>query len=164
MSIQTFITLLCLILIIGCRDPCYYNNYRNITNYNINPQITLKSGIKVDDPENELDLIYLNKLTNELEKCSNLNIKRECLTIKVPPDWKISTCSGEEIFPCNMPVKVCEDKDLILTEDCPCSCRAIIQHENTIIVTPNLKLYNAELIRMITGENNPWLLDIKHCY
>lgn len=112
----------------------------------------------------ELDQEELDRQTASLEECLEISIERECLTVKVAPDWYISPCSGQEIFPCAMPKEVCLNKGLTEEdlERCPCSCRAIIQDENTIIVTPNLFLYRGELARMVTGVNNPWR-DYSHC-
>jgi hypothetical protein len=145
--------------LISC-DYCYWNGYMNITSYVVNPTTMTEGGIRVDDPEEQLDLDELDRQTDSLEECLGMTIERDCLTVKVAPDWYISECSGQELFPCEMPDSVCLSPDKGLTEEdlerCPCNCRAIIQDETTVIVTPNLLLYRGELARMVTGENNPW--------
>jgi hypothetical protein len=155
--------MLAILTLTGC-NTCYRNGYGNITSYEVDPAIITAGGIRVDDPLRELDLEELDRQTDFLEDCLEIPIERDCLTVKVAPDWYISPCSGQELFPCEMPEQVCLDKEL--TEEdlevCPCSCRAIIQDETTVVVTPNLLLYRGELARMITGENNPWP-NYSHC-
>ncbi len=157
------IGLILLTQIYGCTDPCYNNHYLDITTYDISQNLSTTNGIKVDDPQRELDLAELDRQTTSLEECLRITVNRQCLIVKVAPDWYTSPCSGQQLFPCDIPISVCEDKGITLTEECPCNCRAIIQNENTIIVTPDLLLYRAELARMVTGVNNPWVPTLSHC-
>lgn len=150
-------------LLLTCQEPCYYNSYLSITEYEEDIDLQTAKGIQVTSNNQEIDLIEIDRQVDALENCLNQSIRRECFRILVAPDWYISKCSGQELFPCRMPIKVCEDKDIIITEECPCNCRAIIQDENIIIVTPNLYLLRAELARMVTGINNPWIPPIGSC-
>jgi len=149
--------------LLTCQDNCYRNGYMNITDYEVSTNLVTEKGIRVDDPLFQLDLAELDRQTDALEACLEISIRRECLTVKVAPDWYISPCSDQQLFPCDINPQVCEDKGVILTEECPCNCRAMIQNETTIIVTPNLYIYRGELARMITGINNPWAEGFSHC-
>jgi hypothetical protein len=120
-------------------------------------------GIRVDSSGEQIDLTELDRQTNMLEDCLGIPVNTDCITVKVAPDWYISPCSGQQLFPCNVDDQLCLDKGVELTEECQCNCRAIIQDENTIIVTPDLYLYRTELARMITGINNPWIEGVSHC-
>lgn len=158
--------LLCLVLLTTCvTPPCYHNNYLNITDYQVHVDSITPHGIKVDSSGEEVDLREIDRQVDALEECLETSIQRTCLRIKVAPDWYISECSGQQLFPCDINDQVCLDKGL--TEEdleiCPCNCRATIQDENTIIVTPDLRLLRGELARMITGINNPWIPEISPC-
>jgi hypothetical protein len=154
----------CIILVLtlflfNCPDEnCYPNNYPNITSYEINITNTTNTGINIDDPLEEIDIEELERQTSALEECLGVTIDRNCLLVKVAPDWYISPCSGNQLFPCNINIQECLDKGLTLEdlEECPCNCRARIQDNNIIIVTPDLLIYRGELARMVLGVNNPW--------
>jgi hypothetical protein len=109
----------------------------------------------------------LDGQTEALETCLGVAIRRDWYSVYVPPDWYVSTCSGEQLVPSRMPCSLCRAKGLVIpdeccgqvrpTEACPCVCnaRAILQGD-TVITAPNLKLYRAELVRLVTGAGNPW--------
>ncbi|MDD4476965.1 MAG: hypothetical protein PHY40_02290 [Patescibacteria group bacterium] len=151
----------------GCRclhDGCYWSNYSSITDYDVNPDILSPSGILVDTSGFEVDLEELDKQIADLETCLRIPVRRNCLTVKIADDWYQSVCSGQQLFPCNIDSQICYDKDVEPTAECPCACRSMVQNENTIITTPNLYLFRAELARMITGENNIWVIpEITKC-
>jgi len=160
------IVLLGSLLLICCNNPCYYNSYADVTNYKIFLNRTTASGIRVDDLEEEISLEEIDQRTRELEACLQITIDRRCITVLIPHDWYISECSGEQLFPCFVKDSLCEEKmraegmsneqiEIILAK-CPCACRATIQNEEIIVTAPNLKLYKAELARMVTGVNDPW--------
>jgi hypothetical protein len=96
---------------------------------------------------------------------SDISVRRGCLIVKIAPDWNVSSCSEEymEVFPCDMPAEVCENKGLEVTEECPCRCRSTIQDENIVVTTPDLRLFRGELARMMTGCNNPWFRPVSRC-
>ncbi len=88
---------------------------------------------------------------------------RSCLQVRLAPDWYVSKCSGEQLFPCSVPYASCAQKGLTPNKECPCACRAMIQDDTMIIVTPNLKLYPAYLTTLLTGCNNPWTPSLAKC-
>jgi hypothetical protein len=156
----------------GCQEPCYFNHYANVTDYPASPDAQTPEGIAVRTNGQEVDLEKIDALTDYVESCLGIPVNRDCLKVVVPNDWFLS-CNkqnGEfqQVFPCRINPQVCADKGLIINPDCvpgqlpneicpcPCSCRATIQDENVVITAPNLYLYSAELIRMVTGVNNIW--------
>jgi hypothetical protein len=156
----------------SCNDNCYYNYYANVTDYKVDAETkTPVLAIPVMTNGFDVDLTKIDEIIFSVENCLSVKLKRECLEDVIPPDWYISYCvnpEGEELFPCRVDPQVCADKGLPIDPDCvpgqlpdedcpcPCNCRATIQDENIIITTPNLKLFSAELIRMMTGVNNIW--------
>lgn len=90
-------------------------------------------------------------------------INRDCVKIKIAPDFRAS-CDGQyKIFPCRVPEQGCLDKGLVPTPECPCSCRSTIQ-DSDLITTPDFVVLSGELVRMVTGFNNPWAVNpLKTC-
>lgn len=86
---------------------------------------------------------------------------RSCLKVAVAPTWHISECTGEEVFDCNVPMASCAIKGQ--DGGCPCSCRAMIQDDTVIWVTPNRKLLPAYAVTLLTGCINPWTKTLAHC-
>ncbi len=165
----------------SCSDNCYSNYYVNITDYKVDSDAkTPILGIPVRTNGHEINLQRIDEIILYVEDCLGFQVKRECLEVVVPSDWYVSYCAneeGEELFPCYIDPQVCADKGLPIDPDCeigqlpdedcpcPCNCRATIQNENVIITAPNLKLFSAELIRMMTGVNNIWLdPNLSRCY
>lgn len=166
--VETFFVLAAGILVLSCASKhtnlqCYDNRYMNITSYEVEPSVVTESGIWVDPSGYQVDLIELDRQVDDFEECSGFTVKRNCLTVKIASDWYVSPCSGQQVFPCRINPRVCTDKDIEITEECPCRCRAMIQDENTIVTTPNLYLFRGELARMVLGINNPWVDGISHC-
>lgn len=157
--------LILLLLLSSCHNnDCYLNNYSNITNYKVKITRHTPNGIALDDPGNLLDDEEIDRVVNEVEECLGRGVKKNCLIIKIPKDFYISPCSGKLLFPCNINKQICIDKGLEVSEECPCHCRSIIQDENYIITTPDLENFKGELVRMITGINNPWINeDVSMC-
>ncbi len=167
---------------------CYNNFYRNITSYDVEADTYTPEGIGLDNPQRQnyqLSPEEVDWQVNDLERCMNesfktdpviseedaknsyclrrefyepIAIKKECLTVKVPDDVYTSVCTGELLFECSIDPQLCIDKGLEPDPRCPCNCRATIQDENTILTEPRLKLFRAELARMATGCNNPWVV------
>ena len=141
---------------------CYDNLYMNVTNYNYEPNFWTPTRHIPIYTQTEIDLDEIEFLIDMTEDCLGINLNTTCFTIYVPDDWYTSTCSGQQLFPCdivkaNNGYNICEqDKHLIVTEECPCNCRATIQDENTIITTPNLMLFGMSLVRMMSGVTNPY--------
>ena len=96
-------------------------------------------------------------------------INRKWFGVYIPPDWYVSKCSGEQLIPSVVDYRLCEAKGLIIptvchtvikpTASCPCVCnmRSVIQDDFWIVTTPNLKLFKAELIRLVSNVNNVWV-------
>lgn len=171
-------------LLSGC-NVCYdtRNLEQDHTKYNYVPNYKTNLGINVYDPnrslsERSLDETSLNVLNcvkrvwpdlSELDKqkmwCygyTTFEIK-ECLTVYVPDDWYISSCTGEQIFPCVVSQSSCIVKGQDPNPNCPCSCRAMKQGDHTIVTTPNLLLYPQELTRIMTGCYYPYGTKLEEC-
>jgi hypothetical protein len=142
---------------------CYDNNYTDITDYEVNEDaIHLVNGLQLDDPNCEVDFVDLMHQIEYLDECIEEDIRWACITVKVAPDWEVSPHTGAQLFPCERPESVCERKEGYLDEY-ECDCRAIIQDETTVITAPNLALFKAEIVRMVTGINDPWQSPYAHC-
>ena len=160
------------LFLISCQNPCYFNNYANVTNYPTTPNTATPKGIAVRTNGQDVDLLKIDALTDYVESCLGIPVKRDCLSVVIPDDW-YPACEDptQQVFPCKVSPQLCADKGFEIDPDCvpgqlpdekcpcPCNCRATIQDENVIITAPNLKLYSAELIRMVTGVNNIWTND-----
>ncbi len=93
-----------------------------------------------------------------------IEIRRDCLTVKVPDDLYQSKCGDQMLFPCDVDPQACLDKGVTPTEECPCACRAIIQDDSCIITNPAMSVFRGELARMVTGCNNSWIVEqLKGC-
>lgn len=123
--------------------------------------------------------IYCQNITNskhpEFWKCYDLligcqnyqrvknGIDRQYIKVKIAPDWHYSCDENYMLFPCKIPIQGCLDKGLTPTPECPCSCRSTIQGSD-IITTPELVILSGELVRLVTGFNNPWKMEpLKDC-
>jgi len=166
---------------------CYgSNNYKNITDYDVVPDVYTANGIGIDNsnnPEWQLNPVEIDFMVDSLEECLNANFKanpiipediassancyrkdfsegitivRNCISVKVPDDLYRSSCSGKLLFRCDVDPQLCLDKGLEPNPACPCSCRAMIQDNNCIITEPTFEVFKGELARMVTSCNNPW--------
>lgn len=88
---------------------------------------------------------------------------RSCLRVAVAPDWRLSQCSGEQVFPCAIGPERCLEKGQQPTAACPCMCRATIQDQTTIWITPNRRLLSAYAVTMLTGCLSPWTPTLAPC-
>jgi hypothetical protein len=93
-----------------------------------------------------------------------LTVHRDCLTVKLAPDWRWSCDGKEQVFPCSVDPALCEAKGIHPTAECPCSCRSAIQDDGVIVVTPNLHLYDNDLIRLQTSCNFIWIPGLQECF
>jgi hypothetical protein len=113
----------------------------------------------------------VNDLESCLRKAGKLKtIRRAGFAVFIPNDWYISACSGEQLVPSIANYKLCEAKGLTIPVDCrgqrkpggncPCVCnfRATVQGSRVVVTAPNLKLFKAELARIVLYplHNNPW--------
>jgi hypothetical protein len=173
-----------LLLLTGCAVPAYSNDWPNYTNYPVRPTSMTPLGIALDDPKGELDPAKVDAVATAVLQClqsadiahlsqqertdaqcyfsTELAIKHG-LTIKVAPDWYVSACTGEQIFPCSVPNASCEAKQESPTPQCPCSCRAIIQDHDVIVTAPNMRVVPAQLVTLMTGCNMPWTPTLAVC-
>jgi hypothetical protein len=145
--------------------------FADVTAYHIQAPYRTPHGVRYWAPDKDMPGLAerLDAQTEALETCLGATIRRDWFTVYVPPDWYVSTCSGEQLVPSRMPCSLCRAKGLVIpdqccgvvrpTAECPCACnaRAILQGD-TVITAPNLRLYRAELVRLVTGAGNPWLV------
>lgn len=161
-----------LFLVASCRQPCYPEpQLSNFTSYP-QPATTPTSDVmsqleKVENCLAPLKTEWLSDQENKDAECigragAALEL-RACLRVSVAPDWYISSCSGEQIFPCTVGEERCLEKGLAPDPNCPCSCRAQIQDMTTIWVTPNKKLLSAYAVTLLTGCLSPWTPTLAPC-
>jgi hypothetical protein len=161
------------LFLLSC-TKCYENKYKNITEYDVNSNITTLNGFKIDTTNVLVDSIYLNRLDERLldiETCmvsfGYPRIKRTCFEVFLAPIEYISKCSPwEEFLNVAAPQELCDEKGLEANTDCPCMWRTAIQDNNILIVPyandpDDLNLWDT--IRLHTGINNIWLTELKTC-
>lgn len=156
--------------------PRYRGGFLNVTDYKVGRGRRTPGGVLVvgDVPGERVDQ-KVAELDACLRRAGFSAIRKKRFGVFVPPDWYVSKCSGEQLIPSRMPCRLCtEAKGLPLpqkccglakpTLECPCVCnaRAAIQDDFWIVTAPNLKLFKAELARLVTGVNNPWKDDRLH--
>ncbi len=175
---------LAVLLAAGCEPTCYDGHYANVTAYPIHASTRTPEGIAVDG---DLDLVELDRKTDAVEACLrgkypdghlppelveaahclsdrvDLDVHRDCLTVKVAPDWHVG-CQGEQQFPCSVDPALCEAKGFTPTPECPCECRSAIQDNDAIVVTPDLRLFDNDLIRLQTSCNFIWVPGLQECF
>lgn len=151
------------------------------THYVVRPNETTKQNIEVDDSGLSINLKMIDRLTNEVESCliekfgspivldkeivqqaqcrSNsfdLPLPRQCLVVKVAPDWFVSQYeyggSKHQLIPYTNG-GICTDKGVPVQT---CYYRAGLQDDFTIVVPPSFYLYKDPLVRIVTGCLNPW--------
>jgi hypothetical protein len=149
--------------------PWYFSN---VTAYPVNRKAAKKTpgGVQYIAPTKDDTTAFradLDAKVVALEKCLGYAVRRDWFLAYVPADWYVSKCSGEQLVPSLAPCKLCRDKGLVLpdkccgvmkpTTACPCVCnfRAVLQGDY-VVTAPNLKLFSAELLRLVTGEINVW--------
>lgn len=163
-------------LLVGCPNGSYNPNYANATNYVVEKsQGTRTSGgvlvVALKD-RNEILFAAIDRSVDELDVClaklGRKKVQRRWFGVLVPIDWYVSSCSGEQLVPSKANPALCEAKGLTIPEqcrwvakpssECPCPCnfRAVIQDDWWIVTAPNLKLFKAELLRLVTSVNNVW--------
>lgn len=173
---------------VGCLSvdaPRCYPSYipANYTSYEVSPDSVTPGGVQLDDPDHQLDPVQIDATVKSVVEClqvlesepmtkeeraasncfaPSVLEARSCLTIKVAPDWHVSSCTNsfsntkEQVFACSVGDASCQEKGLTPTDECPCSCRAVIQDDTTIIVTPNLKLLPGNLVYLLVGCDHIW--------
>lgn len=179
------------LLVSGCGQvpQCYSPVQFNFTRYSVTVTAITAAGLQVDDPRSELDQAQLDSVVGETTACvarvwPTLTTEQRaeaqcygsaspdaaaCLTYTVPPDWRVSECTGEQVFPCSVPFASCAAKGQTPGQ-CPCSCRAMLQAASpggaatdALVTAPNLKLLPANLVTALTGCNQPWVGPLAEC-
>ena len=157
-------------LLCGC--GCPYISRMNYTSYsiNLNEAVTTPLGAKVIKNGNEFsdeDLQKVDEHITATEECvkewkrtqpdvmhRNYNWKapnRSCYTVVLAPDIRMS-CNDPamEIFG-KAPQESCDAKGFEYKEGCECGFRVVIQDGQYICVTPNLYLFRAGVVELLTG-------------
>lgn len=142
--------------LIGCSPAFPENHSPNVTAYPFRPTGRTPGGIAVDDPGAELDLVQLDQAAAGVLACLGAGGLPESFGVKVAPDWVVSTCSGEQVFPCDIGPEGCWAKGLTPTGACPCRCRAVVQDQRLIVTVPRMTVLPGRLVTLLTGVENPW--------
>ena len=184
-------SLLILILLASCgRDECSNYSSTNINPpYDTNFTQTTASGVRVDSSGQYVNLDTLDYVVTTVETClserfpnglssalakkagcyspwqgSIRPLDRDCVGIKIPEHWRISCDSKQQLLDRNAPQEGCIAKGLNRDfNECPCSWRAGIQEDSTIVVTPDLYMLPDPLVRWMTGCLNVWIEEISPC-
>ncbi|MEK7516634.1 MAG: hypothetical protein AAB562_03490 [Patescibacteria group bacterium] len=143
----------------ACETPCFPNYARNITAYVVEPNAETPGGIAVDESGFPVDLAAVDGIVDALEVCLGEEIPRECLTVKIAPDWYVSPCSGAQLFPCDIPQTRCANA----TPDCPCRCAGTVQDNTVAVTTPNLASLAHEVTHIVTGLPDPFPPEVAAC-
>lgn len=166
-----FLFCVMVVLLIGCPVNSYRRNFTNVTNYKPDLKAVQKTakGIRYWAPSGVDVRDDVDRLTDELEKCLGISIRRDWFGVYIPSDAYVSACSGQWLVPSVPDCYLCIDqKGLPLpkkccglrkpTKECPCVCnmRSVVQDGWLIITTKTLMLYKDELARLVTGVNFPW--------
>jgi hypothetical protein len=170
----------------SCGPKCYPDNggRPNYSDYKVVHTYVTPIGLNVDDPKHELDVDLLDRTTLNVLAClqqfkdspltnqeksdgfclnkPDIELK-SCLTIKVAPDWRYSPTSNEQLTGICAPDASCVAKGLHPTGACSCQFRAVIQDNCTIITTPNLKIYPAQLTQLLMSCDNGWTGRMTQC-
>lgn len=168
-----------------CPPPSYNPHYLNVTkvSFRLDELQHSPNGVQYRIPENVDEVRFVQMLdekTVALEKCLGRDLHLEWFAVIVPENWYKSQCTGQLMIPSNVDYRLCEQKKMpdgtlvkipvecreVIepTDKCPCPCnfRSIAQVRwagtplAAVITAPDLKLYKAELARLVTGVNNVW--------
>lgn len=156
----------------SCREPCYpETRLANFTSYT-EPVNAPTADILAQLEEVEACLAplktkWLSDEENAQAECigrSGAALElRSCLRVAVAPDWHLNCSGTEQVFTCSVGPQRCLEKGQYPTPECPCSCRAQIQDQTTIWVTPNKKLLSAYAVTLLTGCLSPWTPTLAPC-
>jgi hypothetical protein len=168
------------LLVASCAEEPYQRctpeyNFGLRAHYDVDPDRITPQNIAVDSSGQAVNYFMIDVLTDKVEECLarsfpggvmpetvwgpggcrrhsfRPHIRRECLTVKVAPDWWVGK-SGDQLLPWGNGGE-CQEKGF---GPGPCYFRATIQDDLTIVVTPNLKLYAGPLVQIATGCELPW--------
>lgn len=161
-------------LALGCSKPpappqCYPEaNYPNYTNYGPGTMLSTEDRATLDRVAACLAPLKTTPLTSdelwEAQCYGSAALEvRDCVKVATAPDWYVSKCTGEQFFPCGVPLESCQVKGLVPTAECPCACRAMIENNTTIWATPNRRLLPGYAVTLMTGCNYPWVGRLAAC-
>lgn len=159
---MTRLTIL-ILLAAGCGAPFPLNHSPNYTDYPFKVTGHSPAGIPVDDPRGDLDLTALDAKVSSVLGCLGAGPLPREFGVKVAPDWSVSACSGQQVFPCAIGPEGCQAKGLTPTADCPCRCRAVVQDNAIIVTVPAMTVLPGRLVSLLTGAENPWLSEFAEC-
>ena len=184
--------LLPLLFLLSACGPYFYTAplVQDVTSYNlkgVKDWPRTPKGAYVKTPPDQTNADFRTFVDQEITKLSTCllklglrsePIKHEKVAVYIPPNWYYSKCAPkEQLIPSRVNPKLCRDKDLTTkkecewlekpTKECPCVCNArgaIVDHY-IVAVTPNLKLFRAELSRLVLYPkwNNPWKKPLSQC-
>lgn len=127
---------------------CYDTGAANGTAYVVRPDRATAKGVAVDTSGQAVRLESVDCIVDALERCLNTSVGRDCLTVKIAPDWSWSACTRHQQFSCNAPANACGGT-------CPCACAGIVQDGNVAVTTPDLSSLAHELTHVITRVGDP---------
>jgi hypothetical protein len=146
--------------IVGCAPPPCGARYGFVVpgtapTFAVSPSSVTPGGIRFDPTGQAIAGETIDRLTSEVSECLGMSIDRASFRVKVPRNWALSCDKTQQVLPVLAPNEGCDAKGLT-DRSCPCRWRAFIQCPNVIIATPSLYLYKDALIRLVTGNPNPW--------
>lgn len=168
-------------------DTYWLQGTYNYTRYKVEVTRRTPGGVAVDDPNWQLSDTAIDTAIAQVEACLPKMpkrwsvgqaaiyaggchkwdvpraINRAGLVIKVAPDWYVSKCSGQELFPCMVGASDCRAKGVDPEPDCPCACRQAVQWDFVVIVPPGMALLKGGIMRAVTACENPWALPLAAC-
>lgn len=177
-----YLFVLLTVFLFGCPNDTYPFRVMNVTSYVVPPR-SQATRTKLGTFVHRVDgvaitqefLDEIDRRSVALAQCLKKNkvwdhINYNWIEIFVPSDHYVSSCSGEQLIPSRPAIRECTIKGIVIPQkcvglkapqlpDCPCVCnhRAVVQNNGIIITAPNLKLYKAELARLVLAAQNPWL-------
>lgn len=186
-----------LLLMAGCPPRPYYAHVLDVTDINTRgvkwvetpkkAHIWAPSGLAHNDFYNQVDA-YITELSACLQRIGVKSepIKFERVYVYVPKNWYNSKCSDEQLIPSKVNPELCnakfKKKGMPLlpkechwvtkpTQKCPCVCnvRSAIVDMHVVASPPNMKLFKAELARLVLYSthghkyNNPWVKQVSQC-
>ena len=157
---------------LGSCTQYYPGIHRSITSVDVNIGHRTPRGIRVDLGAEDIGLLSrIDAETNALEQCLGVEIRRNAFVVVFPATYA-SSCTGALLFPCATNPGICQAKidagQFTLLPDspcaaeelpcieCPCDCRAVIQHGLYILTNRTMELYKAVLASLVMGVINPW--------
>jgi len=161
-------------------DVTYYN-LKNVDDWNRTPR-----GTYINVPQKQSTVNFYRRVDSEIHNLSNCllgermidkPLEYDRIAVYIPHDWYNSECSHEQLIPSRVDYRLCEAKGLEIKEECrglvkpttkcPCVCnvRSAVVDRYVVCTTPNLKLFRAELARLVLYPkfNNPWKLPVSKC-